>query len=1062
MQATPHELDARLAQCGLIPEAGMRERARTLYERLLFNPYSLRATTFHAFCQELLRRFPLEAGISPGFEISEATGLLEQAAWDALVAQTARRPGSAAAQALDALVAGCNGLSNTRAALRAFLAHRSDWWAYTQDTADAVEAAAGRLARLLDCDLNTDPLAGFPDAAQRRRLAEFAELLGRNTTTANTAHAQRLLAAFAEDLSPAGWLESIRPAFFTAGGEPRRRQSSAAQGRRLGAAGEQRFLELHTRFVDELSALRERLARAGTLATNLAWYTAGSRLLAHYQRIKQEQRLLDFADLEWQACELLNRSDHAHWVQYKLDARLDHLLIDEFQDTNPTQWRLLLPLLRELAAGDGERCRSVFLVGDAKQSIYGFRRADPALLEGAAAWLEQHLAAERYPLNASRRSAPAIIDCVNRVFGDGPLGERLAGFSPHTTHLTECYGRVELLPLCTAAAQSAPSRATGALRDPLQTPRPVPEHRRHHDEGMLLAGRIRELVDNHTPVAQGESVRPLRYADILILLRQRTHAPAYEQALREAGIPYLGAGRGLLLEHLEVRDLDALLNLLVSPYDNLALAQVLRSPIFGLSSEQLIPLAGPGTGTWYERLVALGNGAGPELAAARQLLERWRSLVGRIPVHDLLDRIYHDAELLPRYTAAFPPALVPRVQANLTRFIELALEIDNGRYPSLPRFLDQLERLRQSGDDQPDEGAPEQADSDRVRLLTIHGAKGLEAPVVFLADSAAKASSRDAYSALVDWPTDRARPRQLLLTARKQDLDSASHELLEQQHAREAREAANLLYVAITRARQYLFISGSAREGAQDTGWYGMIRDAVADWNRTSTGNPFRESGSPPPVPATAGQPHTVHPIDPRLSAPLAPPAPDIIPIAPSRLTAGDSWTPGDADGRERGRTVHRMLERLSQARDAESDGLLHAIAGELGRDTDEAQLLDCWREALTTWRHPALAMLFDARRFDNAWSEIPVQYRDGVQLVYGIIDRLVVREGSVLVVDYKTHRPVDHAARAALVAQYREQMRQYAAGAARLWPDRRIETFLLLTAVNELVPVDIPGIPGG
>ncbi len=436
------------------------------------------------------------------------------------------------------------------------------------------------------------------------------------------------------------------------------------------------------------------------------------------------------------ACELLNRGSHASWIQYKLDTRIDHLLVDEFQDTNPTQWRLLQPLLEELAAGNDDRNRSVFLVGDKKQSIYSFRRANPALLAEASSWLRDHLQSRSYPLDASRRSAQAIIDCVNTVFGTAPLRQRLDDFNTHTTYLPDMYGRVELLPLMTATTVATGDATQTLLRNPLHAPRISHEDQRYANEASLIATRIQTLIENKTVVTTGSVTRALRYGDIIILLRARTHASAYEQALRKLQIPCLSDSKGALLDNLEVHDLECLLNSLVSPYDNLALAQVLRSPVFGLSSEQLIPLATAGSGTWYERLARLAAERQPPFADIHAQLEHWRTLTGQIPVHDLLDRIFHEAEVLQRYEAAFPPALKARVHASLTRFIELALEVDNGRYPSLPRFLDQLNRLRQSENDQPDESAPEEADSQRVRLMTIHGAKGLEAPVIFLADTA--------------------------------------------------------------------------------------------------------------------------------------------------------------------------------------------------------------------------------------------------------------------------------------------------------------------------------------
>jgi len=1054
--AAPGSLDAMLLQYGITPDDDLRTRAGRLYETLLFNPYPLRATTFHAFCQELLQRFPLEAGVAPGFAISEATGLLEQSAWDALVAQTATNPDSPVALALERLVTGCDGLANTRMALHSFLAHRSDWWAFTQGERDPLQFASRRLTGLLEVNVHTDPLGGFPDAALREDLLAFAALLGRNTTQTNTAHADILAQALAAPLEPAAVLAAITPVFFKTNGDPRERKAGATQRKRLGAAGEDRFLELHEQCVNALLELRERQARCNTLHNTLAWYTAGTTLLAHYQRIKQEQRVLDFADLEWLACELLNRSEHASWVQYKLDSRIDHLLVDEFQDTNPTQWRLLLPLLQELAAGRDERSRSVFLVGDRKQSIYSFRRANPALLEEASVWLHDHLQAQRYPLDASRRSAAAIVDCVNAVFGVAPLRDRLAGFNPHSTHLPCMYGHVELLPLASAASAADDVRAQAGLRNPLQTPRPDSSDRRHYVEGTAIAARMQALVSGATLVSVAEGTRPMHYGDIMILLRQRTHASAYEQALRDAGIPYLSASKGMLLDNLEVRDLEALLRLLVSPYDNLALAQVLRSPVFGLESEQLLPLAGHTSGTWYEqlaRLAALGDSPYDRVYA---MLSRWREQAGQIPVHDLLDRIFHEAELLPRYAAAFPAALAPRVQASLTRFIELALEVDNGRYPSLPRFLDQLERLRQSQQDQPDESPPAGADGNRVRIMTIHAAKGLEAPVVFLADMATAPRDRNAHGALVDWPGDRERPVQFLLTPRRTDLDAVSRVLLDNQAVERQREDANLLYVAITRARQYLYISASAPARGSDTGWYGLLSDALQGWEKNAAGNPVHTTGTPAAAATLAAPVRSTPAIEPDLRQAIRV-QPQLRQIAPSHADPAVVLETGDADGRERGVAIHRMLDILSRSTGVAPPIPPSHLASGLGRDAGDPELLAWWQEARQTCQHPDLAMLFDPRHYVRARNEVPLQYSEGDQLVYGIIDRLVIREDAVLVIDYKTHRRAAPDTLADLASTYQEQMRLYAGGVARLWPGLAVKPYLLFTACNALVGMEGP-----
>jgi ATP-dependent helicase/nuclease subunit A len=1051
--ADPAALDAILRLHGITPDADVRARAGRLYEAMLFNPYSLRATTFHAFCQELLQRFPLEAGVAPGFAISEATGILEQSAWDALVAQTAANPDSPVALALDRLVSGCDSLENTRTALRSFLAHRSDWWAFTQGKRDPLRFASHRLTGLLGVDADSDPVEGFPDAGLREKLLAFAALLGRNSTQANAELAGDLALALSAALAPAALLDAVMPVFFTKGGEPRSRKASRAQQKRLGVSGEQEFLALHEECVAALLELRDRVRRSKTLHNTLAWYAAGTALLAHYQRIKQEQRTLDFADLEWLACELLNRSEHATWVQYKLDSRIDHLLVDEFQDTNPTQWRLLLPLLQELAAGGDARGRSVFLVGDRKQSIYSFRRANPALLEEASTWLHDHLRAQRYPLDASRRSAAAIIDCVNAVFGVDPLQARLSGFNPHSTHLADSPGLVELLPLTTAAAADA-SDAHDGLRNPLHTPRPDPVDRRHYSEGATIAARIRELLGGDILVGTADGSRRLRAGDVMILLRTRTHAGAYEQALRDAGIPCLSASRGMLLDNLEIRDLEALLRLLISPYDNLALAQVLRSPVFGLDSEQLLPLAGHPAGTWYEQLAGLAARGDAPYERVYAMLSGWRALAGQVPVHDLLDRIFHEAELLPRYLHAFPAALGPRVQASLTRFIELALEVDSGRYPSLPRFLDQLERLRQSAQDQPDESPPAGADGDRVRIMTIHAAKGLEAPVVFLADLASTPPDRSAHTALVDWPGDRDRPLHFLLTPRRSALDPATRMLLEDRAREQLREDANLLYVAMTRARQYLYLSASAPTRGNDTGWYGLLSDALQGWEKNAAGNPCHATGTAW-TDATAGAPARIEPVvEPALGGAVSI-EPQLRHIAPSHADPATAAEPGDADGRERGIVIHRMLDYLSQSPGPASPALPAYLAGSCGREAGDPEVLAWWQEAEQTRWHPELAMLFDPRRYLRARNEAPLQYFRNGQLVYGIIDRLVVREDAVLVIDYKTHRRAGPDTLAELADGYREQMRLYATGVARLWPGLAVKPYLLFTRCNALVEME-------
>ncbi|GAB4290503.1 MAG: double-strand break repair helicase AddA [Thiohalomonadaceae bacterium] len=1035
-------LGDELAAMHIAPTAEARARARGLYEKLLHAARPLRTTTFHAFCQEILRRFPLEADVPPGFELIEKDGELRAAAWEALVSETAAERDGQPARDLALLLELCGGQNNVRAALDSFLAHRSDWWAFTAGHADACGYASARLRQQLQVDPDSDPRAALFTAANLAQLSDFRDLLALHATKTNEEHLALFATILADDADMAQRYAALSAVFLTQKGAPRARKENKTQAQKMGSDGETRFLELHQLMCTRLAEVRDALAAQQTLLLHGAWYRAGSRLLEHYQRIKEEQRLLDFTDLEWRAYRLLTATDNAHWVQYKLDQRIDHLLVDEFQDTNPTQWRLLLPLLQEMAAGTGERARSVFLVGDGKQSIYRFRRAEPRLFHAAQHWLQQHLQAEAHPLHVSYRSAPAVMACVNRVFGaDGPLAGVLDAYTPHDTHHQALWGRVEVLPLIESPeTEAAPPRTT--LRNPLHEPRVLVEDQRHLEEGRQIARTITTLLQEGTLIGHADAARPLRYGDVMLLVRKRTHVHAYEQALREAGIPYLGADRGTLLDSPEVDDMVRLLETLITPYNNLALAQVLRSPLFACSDDDLITLAQGQRGTWFERLLQVEAAAGTPLRRAADCLGRWHGLAGALPIHDLLDKVYSEGNVIARYEAAFPPPLRARLRANLTRFIELALEIDHGRYPSLTRFLARLGEMREQ-DEAPDE-APAESTADRVRLLTIHAAKGLEAPVVFLADATASGGNDRAWHAQVGWPAEAEAPQHILLVGRKDQQDAFTRQQLAEEQQAEQREAANLLYVALTRARQLLYITGCRPNRGSDLGWYGVLQQAVAE--------PIESNAMPHAAAAERTTAQTTAPLPPAaLRQPLQVP-PLAREIAPSRSVQYAGGDGGDEDGRLRGIAIHRMLELLSAGNDANQ--VRAHVAAELQRPGDDDEFIAWWQEAQDVLNAPPLRHLFDPACYREAWNEVPLQYDHAGCTVYGLIDRLVLTDDAVVLVDYKTHRQAAAGHLSQLAAPYAAQMAWYAEGARRLWPGKTVRTLLLFTAAQQTVEI--------
>jgi len=1052
-QSEPAKLKTLLRQIDAPTDNATLKRATTLYEDLLRSPFRVKTTTFHAFCQDILRRFPLEAGIPPGFELLESTAELKRAAWDALCADASRHPQSESARAIETLFESCNGLANTQTVLNRFLDHRSDWWAFTESQTNPLGFAIETLGTQLNVCATDEPEADFFSATTLALLAEFVTLLQKHPGKKNMAALDALAIARDKNEKPDVRFAQCCKAFLTAAGTPLARKESKAQAKSMGDTGQQRFLELHVRICEHIERTLNIRNAMDTLRRTSAWYQAGDALLTHYQQLKAGQRLLDFADLEWQACQLLNHGDNVQWIQYKMDQRIDHLLIDEFQDTNPTQWRLILPLLEELAANEDRHSRSVFLVGDNKQSIYRFRRADPELFMTAQSWLDTQLDAITQPLDTSWRSAEAIMTLVNRVFGEGPLRQQLLQFSTHATHHPQLWGQVEFLPLIANTDDEADDETKNTdnepdeLRNPLQMPRLLKQDQRHLEEGRLVAKKIRHLIDNKTLIGPADAAQPLNYGDIIILLRHRTHAGDYEQALREADIPYIGANRGTLLQSLEVQDLVRLLSLLVTPFNNLGLASVLRSPLFDCSHEDLITLASHTGGQWTDRLTAIvvsGNSSNA-LQRAHTLLSRWREQVDTLPVHDLLDRIYCEGDVLNRYHAAYPAHLQHRVAANLTRFIELALEIDSGRYPSIGRFVARLHTLQQQEQDAPDEGSPLQAGS-RVRLMTIHAAKGLEAPVVFLMDSTNVRNNSATHQAIVDWPAQASRPVSFLLAGNKGQQDSFTQNILERHAKAETREDANLLYVAITRPKQYLFISGCQPKRGTASGWYGLLQAPFAE-----TDNELPDTG----LVFTSGQQAT-HAISTTTipdvhTSPQSKIAPLVLEkrennISPSTVLT-DPTIPlttkmTDPDGRTRGIAIHRMLQLLSE----QATDILQRVAGESDLPVDDNHLLSWFDSACTVFRSTAFAHLFDPAQFITAHNEVPLHYKHDDQNVYGIIDRLVISEECIWLVDYKTHHAHSAAELDALAEYYQSQLDYYRTGIQRLWPALPVKAGLLFT----------------
>lgn len=967
--------------------------ARTLYERVLRSPQALSIDTFHSWFARLIQIAPLASGVPHGYSLTEATGELLADAYSRLMQTANEKKNQHIRDALIALYAQI-GDSNTRKMLDAFMFRRAEWWA-TEQGGEPLDG----LSELCGADGVSDArLSLWNDQKILARIGQIAWLLGQGTAT-NKKRAVAIESAITAGASLENFA-ALATQFFDKDLKPRGNSAGLATfskvlNNNLGEHGVAAFeLEFET-LGASLKTILRRSMEPQVIALNRALFTVGAAYLEIYQTVKAEQRVFDFADLEWQAYRLLTNEEHAAYLQSRLDARYRHVLLDEFQDTNPLQWSIVQAWLN--AYGNDADKPGMFVVGDPKQSIYRFRRAEPRVFSAAKETLVAQ-GADFLRTNQTRRNAAEIVAVLNASFVANPI------YRPQTT-LASGVGAVWQLPLVQQEKTEKIVWSPAQLRDPLTMPREEEEDARRLDEGRAVAQAILQ--------ARSE-MKSSRWSDVMLLVKKRTHLRAYERALREAGIPFASDKRGGLLESLEVADLIALLSFLITPHDDLALAHVLKSPLMGSSDEDLITLALRSEKTWWSRLhLAAQEQSSPALQRALFLLEKWLLLAPRLPVHDLLDRILHDGDVIARYAQTASPLVRGQVLGNIEAFTELALNLDAGRYPSLPKFIAALRRLQKSADsDAPDE-ADIDAAMDAVRILTIHGAKGLEAPIVVLLDANHSDGARDDVGVLCEWPQDADAPTHFSVFGKQSERGAARDQLFAEEDSLKVQEDWNLLYVATTRARNLLIVSGvaDARGGAVNGvapgRWYSRFQGAQIVQAQAEL------------VTAEAGA-------DIEFSlAIFNPPALPAAQIVPTEVFSSAEIDEGIA--------LHALMERLTPA-----------LAWPVTLPAPEliAKWLSCTHEMAVTisaqagiiLTQPELARFFDPAQHRFARNEMEVIAGAGMVR----FDRAVMFDDELWILDYK--RNLFDSERAA----YAQQLAGYRVAAQEVFRDVRIRSGLI------------------
>ncbi|SDO60435.1 DNA helicase/exodeoxyribonuclease V, subunit A [Ralstonia sp. 25mfcol4.1] len=1106
--------DAVLAQLemrGLSADAARAAlpRARLLHAQVLASPGRMAIDTFHGWFGTLLRGAPLSSGIVPGASLREDALRMKREAWAPFWRALAHPQHADLREAYEQLVDAV-GDFQARSLLDRMFHARNEWWAF-RDAGDP----ALRLAQDLGDDATVDVLVeALADDDWLEECAQLALTLGRAGKTEQT-HASRLVdglrairawrdAGAAPGDAATQAFGQLRAAFFTDAGKPRSIKATTALVKVCG--GEGGAEDLIARVADHCARLDDIAARrceAAVLAINLALYRLGDALLERYQRYKGEQRAMDFADLEWLAARLMADEETATYLQVRLDARYRHLLLDEFQDTNPLQWRILQGWLAGYQ-GLGDK-PTVFLVGDPKQSIYRFRRADARLFDAARDMLQAEFRATVLRTNRTRRNRPEVLDWVNAVFDHARADGRYPLYETQTTALKDPGGPVWLLPLVEAedAAESGVAGdAAGATddqpagdghRDTLTQPRVQQGDSLRFEEGRRVAAWLHYLRDQ-VPVREGDVSRPATWRDMHLLVRRKTYLPDYERALREAGIPCLSPRRGGLLTTLEALDISALLAFLMTPESDLDLAHVLKSPIVGATDDDLILLASiEGEGGWWSRIAnGLPEHVSDALRAGIARLRAWLALAPHKPVHDLIDHIYHHGEVRRRYAEAAPSAIREQVLANLDAFLKLSLDLDGGRYPSLPKFIDELQEIRRGDEDEsPDEGGmgegvedteaePDDAavsQLDAVHILTVHAAKGLEAPFVVLLDANHSDPAADRGGILVDWPPASPAPRHFSAYGKRSERGLARAPMFEAEAALAERENWNLLYVAMTRAQQGLLVSGvkgraskAAREeanGAEIAGsWY--VRLAGAGVGDEVTAYP--ETGIPTADTFGAAS-ERVRYTDFRLryrgadevaAGEAAEGAAEAVAEATTEAATAAAFEDEaeamvfDPEAAAHGELVHALLERLTRypeaytgVPDAATVMRWFPLAGAgapLARDRWQRQAEAAVADLRAMLAAPALRPLLFAPDAVSARNEVELYDGRGRLLR---IDRLVEFDDRVVIIDYKQRLlPQEHSA-------YGAQLARYVAAVQPVFPGKRIEAGVA-TAAGEWIDAEV------
>jgi ATP-dependent helicase/nuclease subunit A len=1041
------------------------ERARRLFAEALETPGGLKIQTIHAFCEMVLRRFPLEANIAGHFELLQGhaeTVLIAEARMRLILkaSDSNNHPELAAAFSHVFAVAGEDGLEklvdaaiNLRGELAGFIPRaigtKRDWQPLYQSLGFAKETEVSIAQSMW-------PAGGMDDAGLRDMLDVGAR--------SGAAHFNNLIAPYVgaalANSNPTEKADLLVKGFLKGNGTPYG-ESYAAPGaiKKLRPDFYERYVSAATHIQNVSLRLADfRLIRRSTSALLLA-----ETLIAEYEAMKQQRGLLDFSDLISRTQRLLSRPEVSAWVRYKLDAGIDHVLLDEAQDTSPGQWHVLQALTTEIFDNreGSNRQRTVFVVGDPKQSIYSFQGARPDSFDQQRSNYERDAKRSRLELKslqflASFRSAPAILDGVDQVFAQDEVRKGVSFDGTGTVHQSlrpSAIGRIDVWDVVRATANEAPEEWT-ERQDVEQSPL------------VKVAKSVAKTIARWTATGFAKP------GEILVLVRKRNafiHALARE--LKNMGVAVGGVDRLTLLSHIAIKDLLALARVCVSRADSLSLASLLKSPVFGYSDDAIMTLALAANGK--SLVEALAQQTDARSIAVFDQLKLWRNRADTMPLDQFFALALGADGLRRKFVARFGT----EVEDILDAFLMVATEATREDNPGLDAFIEALEAAPPEIKRQMDQAR------DEVRIMTVHAAKGLEAKHVFLADGGgaiAHASQRPVLGLYTRADTPLSGNDCYLWTIGK-DASALRKDIIERHELLAEDEYRRLLYVAMTRAENTLTICSwrSARE--KDDGWAEWVKaglfgvDGRANYTspegiaitRLAPQGAMAETGliEVKDVSKSEAFVFDALPPEPAIPRPLAPSAAALIIEADAandleKLLEPQPFTSpvlGTADetpvAMQRGTLIHTLLQRLPDMADTDrADAAARFIARNAGSlsSTDQTRIID---EALAVVNKTAFAVLFAAGSKAEVQVSGTINLRGKSQIIAGKIDRISVTGNVVTLMDFKTGRVPNKLSD--IPESHIVQLALYRMLVAPVFPDCEVRAALVYTSAAKLMVLE-------